>query len=70
MRTVGPRPQSWSSLAANVYSHLDNERSEAAKAAQAKHEKWQEDLMRPWGLVRSTRAAQPADWWSRQGAKK
>ena len=30
MRTVGPRPQSWSSLAANVYSHLDNERSEAA----------------------------------------
>jgi len=71
MRTVfGAKPQSWLSLAANIYSHLDNERSEAAKAAQTKHAyQVEEALMRAWGFERK-RAAQAPDWFPRKGQRR
>jgi hypothetical protein len=67
MATIGPKPQSWSSLASRIYGHLDNEVVESARAT---HEKFQEDLLRPWGLVRTARAAQAPDWWSNKGGPK
>jgi hypothetical protein len=74
MATVGNKPQSWGQLAARIYQDLDGEQAAAARAkydAAAKAQQASFDAQaNAWGFVRSTRASQRDDWWSRQGAKK
>jgi hypothetical protein len=67
MATVGRRPQSWSQLASSIYQDLNSEQAEAARA---KHAKWQEDLLRPYGFVRTRPQPEHPDWFPRRGAPK
>jgi hypothetical protein len=63
MRTVGPKPATWSELANRIYGDLNGEEAEAKRE---QYNDKLEAMFKPYGLVRARPAQSPPDWFPRR----